>query len=98
LSPALIEKSLGTKAKEPSLPPRRISTAKALLARSALAAVAATATPTSLSEDLMLILGTEAAETLTEVGTSLVAPADLSPVNEGMATAAGVTVAIVEMC
>ncbi|KRX12159.1 hypothetical protein T07_11042, partial [Trichinella nelsoni] len=38
LSPALIEKSLGTKAKEPSLAPRRISMAKALLARSALAA------------------------------------------------------------
>lgn len=94
-SPALTEKSLGTKANEPSLPPSKTSTAMALLARIALAAVAATVTPKSLREDLMLILGT-ADETLTELAPTLVAPADLSPVNDGMATAAWVTVAIIE--
>lgn len=93
-SPGLTEKLLGTKAKEPSSPPSNTSTAKALLAKIALAAVAATATPTSLSEDLMAhILGGVA--TLTTALLTLDAPADLRPVNDGIATAAGVTVAIV---
>ncbi|KAF5462168.1 hypothetical protein F2P56_018198, partial [Juglans regia] len=94
-SPGLMLKLLGTKAKPPSSLPSKTSMAMALLASSALAAVAATATPTSLSEALMLSLGTAEAEAETlAVALTLAAPAAFRPVNDGMATAAEVTVAM----
>jgi hypothetical protein len=96
-SPGLTLKLLGTKANDPSLAPSKTSMAMALLARIALAAVAATATPTSLSEALMLSLGTGEAETLA-VALTLAAPAAFRPVNDGMATAAEVTVAMDKNC
>ncbi|MDG2865969.1 hypothetical protein P7M39_24350 [Vibrio parahaemolyticus] len=66
--------------------------AMALLASTALAAVATTATPTSFSEALMPNLVAWGAETLTA---ALTLPAlALRPVNEGIATAAEVTVAM----
>jgi len=65
----------------------------ALLARTALAAVATTAAPRSLREALMPKRGAWGTETLT-AALALVAPLALRPVNEGMATAAEVTAAM----
>uniref|UniRef100_A0A6N2K3Q1 Uncharacterized protein n=1 Tax=Salix viminalis TaxID=40686 RepID=A0A6N2K3Q1_SALVM len=95
-SPAGTEKVLGTKAKDPSSLPSKMSMAMALLAIIALAAVATTAAPTSFIEALMLSLGSGEAETLA-LALALAAVAALRPVKDGMETAAEVTVAILEL-
>lgn len=92
-SPGLTLKLLGMKANDPSSPPSKTSMAMALLARIALAAVATTATPTSLSEALTLSLGTGETDTLA-MALTLAAPEAFRPVNDGMVTAAEVTVAM----
>lgn len=84
----------GTKLRPPSSSPSKISAARALLASKALAAKATVAMPAaSFSEALMENLGV--AETRLTVTFEVVAdPADLRPVNEGMATAEEDIVAI----
>lgn len=97
-SPGDMENSLGTKAKDPSSAPSKMSMAIALLAIIALAAVATTATPTSFSEALMLSLGSGEAETLALALTlAMEALPALRPVKDGIETAAEVTVAILEV-
>lgn len=67
----------------------------ALLARIALAAVAATTTPTSLREALMLSLGAARDADLAAALVAVVVPlVTFRPVNDGMVTAGEVTVAI----
>lgn len=68
--------------------------AMAFEASRAVAAVAATATPTSFRDALMLSFGVAGEETRTAAVGFDVAPADLRPVKEGMATAAEVTAAM----
>ena len=82
------------KARDPSSPPSKTSMAKAFEARRALAAVAATATPTSFREALTVSLGTAGEETRTAAVDLEAVAEDLRPVKEGMATVAEVTVAM----
>ncbi|MDD9849801.1 hypothetical protein BZG30_31720, partial [Escherichia coli] len=89
-SPGATETLLGTKAKPPSSLPSKTSLAMALLARIALAAVAATATPTSLRDDLTMHICLGEAETF-PAARPLAALEELSLVHDGIVRAAGVT-------
>ncbi|KAF2298011.1 hypothetical protein GH714_006959 [Hevea brasiliensis] len=80
-------KLLGTKTSDPSLSPSNTSMAMALLARIALAAVAATATPTSFIEALIASFGTVEAVTLS-LALAVVDLAALRPVKDRITTAA----------
>lgn len=89
-SPGATENSLGTNARDPSLPPSKTSMARALLASIALAAVAATATPTSWREAFTATIGAGEAVAAGLAVHVLAHEATLRPVNEGMVMAAEV--------